>query len=85
MVLISHKQACRDLGVKPPRLRDWKKNVDKIRSLTKGSRRGILTHTAKFPVLEDRLHALILEKRRLGRNLGERWIRWHARLEYESL
>jgi hypothetical protein len=72
MVLISHKQACRDLGVKPPRLRNWKKNVDKIRSLTKGSKRGTLTHTAKFLVLEDRLYALILEKRRLGKNVEER-------------
>jgi hypothetical protein len=59
--------------------------VDKIHSLTKGSRRGTLTHIAHFPVLEDRLHALILEKRRLGRNVGEKWIRRHARLEYESL
>jgi hypothetical protein len=25
MVLISHKQACRDLGLKPVQLRDWKK------------------------------------------------------------
>jgi transposase-like protein len=86
MVLISHKQACRDLGLKPVQLRDWKKNIDKIRSLqSKGSRRGTLTHTAHFPVLEDRLHALILEKRRLGRKVGENWIRRHARLEFESL
>jgi hypothetical protein len=86
MVLISHKQACRDLGLKPVQLRDWKKNIEKIRSLqSKGSRRGTLTHTAHFPVLEDRLHALILEKRKLGRNVGEKWIRRHARLEYESL
>ena len=85
MVPISHKQACRDLGLKPVQLRDWKKNVDKILSTTKGSRRGTLTHTAHFPVLEDRLHAIILEKRRLGRSVGEKWIRRHARLEYESL
>jgi transposase-like protein len=85
MVLISHRQACKDLGLKPVQLRDWKKNVDKIRSLTKGSRRGTLTHIAHFLVLEDRLHTLILEKRRLGRNIGEKWIRRHTRLEYESL
>jgi hypothetical protein len=86
MVLISHKQVCRDLGLKPVQLRDWKKNIDKIRSLqSKGSRRGTLTHTAHFLVLEDRLHALILEKRRLGRKVGENWIRRHARLEFESL
>jgi transposase-like protein len=78
MVPISHKQACKDLGLDPVQLRRWKKDVDKIRSLTKGSRRGTLTHTAHFPVLEDRLHALILEKRRLGRNVGEKWIRRHA-------
>ncbi|KIM92526.1 hypothetical protein OIDMADRAFT_62504 [Oidiodendron maius Zn] len=46
MVPISHKQARRGLGVDPVRLRDWKKNVDKIRSLSKGSRRGTLTHAA---------------------------------------
>lgn len=85
MVPISHKQACRDLGLKPVQLRDWKKNINKILSTTKGSRRGTLTHTAHFPVLEDRLHAIILEKRRLGRSVGEKWIRRHARLEYESL
>jgi transposase-like protein len=85
MVPISHKQACRDLGLKPVQLRDWKKNVDKIRSLSKGSRRGTLTHTAHFPVLEDRLHALILEKRQLGRKVGENWIRRHARVEFERL
>jgi transposase-like protein len=86
MVPISHKQACRDLGLKPVQLRDWKKNIDKIRSLqSKGSRRSTLTHTAQFPVLEDRLHALILEKRQLGRKVGENWIRRHARVEFERL
>jgi hypothetical protein len=85
MVLISHKQASRDLGIQPIQLRKWKNNVDKIRSLHKGSRKGKVSHPAHFPVLEDRLHALILEKRKLGRNVGEKWIRRHARLEYESL
>jgi transposase-like protein len=85
IVPISHKQACRDLGLKPVQLRDWKKNVDKIRSLQKGSRKGKLWHPVGFPALEDRLYTLILEKRRLGRSVGEKWIRRHARLEYESL
>jgi hypothetical protein len=85
IVPISHKQACRDLGLKPVQLRDRKKNVDKILSTTKGSTRGTLTHTVHFPVLEDRLHSIILDKRRLGRSVGEKWIRRHARLEYESL
>jgi hypothetical protein len=85
MVPISHKQACRDLGLKPIQIRDWKKNVDKIRSLHKGSRKSKLSHPAQFPEMEDRLHTLILEKRRLGRNVGENWIRRHARLEFESL
>jgi hypothetical protein len=35
--------------------------------------------------MEDRLYALILEKRRLGRRIGENWIRRHVRLEFESL
>jgi hypothetical protein len=35
--------------------------------------------------MEDRLYALILEKRRLGRQVSEKWICRHARLEYESL
>jgi len=35
--------------------------------------------------MEDRLHGLILEKRRIGRKVGENWIRRHARLEFESL
>jgi transposase-like protein len=85
MVLISHKQACRDLGLDPVQLRRWKKDVDKIRSLHKGSRKGKLSHPAQYPVLEDRLHALILEKRQIGRNVSEKWIRRHARLEFESL
>jgi transposase-like protein len=78
MVLISHKQACRDLGIDPAQLQRWKKDVDKIRSLHKGSRKGKLSHPAQYPVLEDRLYALILEKRRLGRNVGEKWIRRYA-------
>jgi hypothetical protein len=53
MVLISHKQACRDLGVQPIQLRKWKKNVDKIRSLHKGSRKGKVSHPAQFPEMED--------------------------------
>jgi transposase-like protein len=85
MVLISHKQACRDLGLDPVQLRRWQKDVDKIRSLFKGSRRGKLTHAAHFPILEDRLHTLILEKRQIGRKVGENWIRRHARLEFERL
>ena len=85
MVLISHKHASRDLGIQPIQLRKWKKDVDKIRSLYKGSRKGKVSHPAQFPEMEDRLHALILEKRRLGRELGENWIRRHARLEFESL
>ena len=72
MVLISHKQASRDLGIQPIQLRKWKKDVDKIRSLYKGSRKGKVSHPAYFPVLEDRLHALILEKRKLGRNIREK-------------
>ena len=35
--------------------------------------------------MEDRLHALILEKRQVGRKIGENWIRRHTRLEFESL
>jgi transposase-like protein len=85
MVLISHKQACRDLGVDPVQLRRWKKDVDKIRSLYKGSRKGKVSHSAQFPEMEARLHALILEKRRLGRKVAENWIRRHTRLEFESL
>ena len=85
MVLISHKQASRDLGIQPIQLRKWKKDVDKIRSLHKGSRKGKVSHPAQFPEMEDRLHALILEKRQLGRQVGENWIRRHARLEFESL
>ena len=82
---ISHKQACRDLGLDPVQLRRWKEDIDKIRSLHKGSRKGKLSHPAQYPVLEDRLHALILEKRQIGRNVSEKWIRRHARLEFESL
>ena len=85
MVPISHKQACRDLGVDPVQLRRWKKDIDKIRSLHKGSRKGKVSHSAQFPEMEDRLHGLILEKRRIGRKVGENWIRRHARLEFESL
>jgi transposase-like protein len=85
MVPISHKQSCRDLGVQPVQLRKWKKDVDKIHSLHKGSRKGKVSHPAQFPDMEDRLHALILEKRRLSRQVGENWIRRHARLEFESL
>jgi hypothetical protein len=71
MVLISHKQACRDLGLDPVQLRRWKKDVDKIRSLQKGTRKGRLTHPALFPVMEDRLHALILW-------VGQAWHDMHA-------
>jgi transposase-like protein len=85
MVLISHKHASRDLGIQPIQLRKWKKDVDKIRSLHKGSRKGKVSHPAQFPEMEDRLHVLILEKRKLGRHVGENWIRRHARLEFESL
>jgi hypothetical protein len=85
MVLISHKQASRDLGVQPAQLRKWKKDADKIRALQKGSRKGKLIHPAQFPVLEDRLQTLILEKRQLGRRIGENWVRRNARLEFERL
>jgi transposase-like protein len=85
MVPISHKQACRDLGIDPVQLRRWKKDIDKIRSQYKGSRTGKVSHPAQYPEMESRLHALILEKRRVGRQVGENWIRRHARLEFESL
>src|SRR5260370_26150869 len=85
MVLMSYKQASRDLGIQPVQLRKWQKDVDKIRSLQKGSRKGKLSHAAQFPVLEDRPYALILEKRQLGRKVGENWIRRHARIEFERL
>ena len=85
MVPISHKQACRDLGLDPVQLRRWIKDVDKIHSLQKGSRKGKLSHPAQFLVLEDRLHTLILEKRALRRRVRENWIRRNARLEFERL
>ena len=85
MVPISHKQACRDLGIQPIQLRRWQNNVNKIRSLHKGSRKGKLVQPAQFPEMEARLHAIVLEKRRLGRSVGEKWIRRHARLEFENL
>jgi transposase-like protein len=85
MVLISHKQACRDLGIQPIQLRKWIKDIDKIRSLHKGSRKGKLSQPAQFPEMEDRLYALILQKRQIGRKVSEKWIRRHARLEFESL
>jgi hypothetical protein len=46
IVLTSHKQACRDLGLDPVQLRRWKKDIDKIHSLRKGSRKGKLSHPA---------------------------------------
>jgi hypothetical protein len=85
MVLISNKQAARDLGLDSTLLRNWKKNADKIRALRKGSRKGKLTHPCKFPLLEDQLHTLILEKRKIGRKVGENWIRRNARIEFEKL
>jgi hypothetical protein len=85
MVSISHKQAYGDLGVQPCQLREWQKDIDKIRSLQKGTRKGKLSHPAQFPVLEDRLHTLILEKRQIGRKVRENWIQQHARVEFERL
>ena len=85
MVPISHKQACRDLGIQPIQLRKWKKDVDKIQALRKGQRKGKLTQPCKIPELEDRLQTLILEKRRIGRKVGENWIRRNARVEFEKL
>jgi hypothetical protein len=85
IVLISHKQACRDLGIQPIQLRKWQKDVDKIHSLHKGSRKGKLSHPAQYLVLKDRLHALILEKRQISRKVLEKWIRRHTRLEFKSL
>jgi hypothetical protein len=73
IVLISYKQAYRDLGLEPVQLRRWKKDADKIRSLHKGSRKGKLTHLSKFLLIEDRLHALILEKRKIRRKVRENW------------
>ena len=35
--------------------------------------------------MEDRLYAIILEKRQIGRRVGENWIRRRTRLEFESL
>jgi hypothetical protein len=85
MVLISHKQASRDLGIQSVQLRRWKKDVDKIRSLQKRCRKGKLFHPAQFPVLEDRLYTLILEKRQLGRKIGENRIQCCTRIEFEKL
>jgi transposase-like protein len=85
MVVISHKQACRDLGLEPIILRRWKKNANNIRMLRKGQRKGKLTHPCNFPAMEDRLHTLILEKRKIGRKVGENWIRRNARIEFEKL
>ena len=72
MVLISYKQVYRDLGIQPIQLRKWQKDIDKMHSLYKGSRKGKLSHPAQYPVLEDRLHALILEKRQISRNVSEK-------------
>ena len=85
MVLILHKQAYRDLGIQPIQLQKWQKDIDKICSLYKGSRKGKLSYPAQYPVLEDRLYALILEKRQIGRNISEKWIHRYIRLEFESL
>jgi hypothetical protein len=95
MVLISHKQACRDLGIKPCQLRKWQKDIDKIRSLHKGTMKANkLSHPTQFLILEDRLHTLILEDRlhtlilekwKLRRKVRENWIHCYARLEFESL
>jgi hypothetical protein len=35
--------------------------------------------------MEDRLYILILEKRKIGRGIGENWIRQNARIEFEKL
>jgi hypothetical protein len=86
MVLISHKQVCRDLGIKPCQLRKWQKDIDKIRSLHKGTMKANkLSHPTQFLILEDRLHTLILEKWKLRRKVRENWIHCYARLEFESL
>jgi transposase-like protein len=85
MVPISRKQACRDLGIEPIQLRKWTKNADKIRALSKGQRKGKLSHPCKYPAMEDRLHTLVLEKRKIGRRVGENWIRRNAKIEFEKL
>jgi hypothetical protein len=85
MVPISHRQACRDLGLDPVQLYRWKNNINKIHSLQKGTRKAILNHSAQFPVLEDQLYILILEKRQIGRKVRENWIQQHTRVEFERL
>lgn len=85
MVIISHKQACRDLNLEPIVLRRWKKDINKIHMLRKGQRKGKLSHPCAFPAMEDRLYTSIMEKRKIGRRIGENWIRRNARIEFEKL
>ena len=85
MVVISHKQPCRHLVLQPIILRRWKKDPDKICTLHKGQRKAKLTHPYNIPAMEDRLYTLILEKRKIGRGIGENWIRPNARIEFEKL
>ena len=53
--------------------------------LYKRSRKGKLIYLSKFLVMKDHLYALILEKRRIKRRVGENWIRRNARVEFEKL
>jgi hypothetical protein len=85
VIPIPNKAAARDLGITPKMLRDWKQDVDKIKALPKGYRRGKVSHPCAYPEMEDTLHKLFLEKRVIGRRIGEKWIRRTARILFEEL
>ena len=66
-------------------LRGWIKDEDAIYATPKGTRKHRVKVLCKEPEMEQRLYALFLSKREIGRRIGYMWIHRNARLIYTDI
>jgi hypothetical protein len=66
-------------------LREWIKDQDAIYATPKGTRKHRVKVLCKELEMEQRLYALFLSKREIGRKIGYMWIHCNARLIYADI
>lgn len=81
---MSVRHCAKKYGVEPKNIRDWRRQVQKIRASDAGAKCIGSGRKPDWPEMEYRLHELFTEWRRTGRRVDHRWFFRNGKAIFEE-
>ncbi|KAL0633130.1 hypothetical protein Q9L58_007969 [Maublancomyces gigas] len=81
---VSVRHCAKKYGVEPKNIRDWRRQVHKIRASDAGAKCIGSGRKPDWPEMEYRLHELFTEMRRTGRRVDHRWFFRNGKAIFEE-